>query len=120
MKITLKSVNCKGFLIIELVIALGILAILILLVHEYQLQVSLYRTAAQQLYKATTQCESIIEELWSGALAQEEQTIIKDQIKIDIRLQPGPNHAFKYVQVRATWMSVFKRLQKIKFDLICL
>jgi len=119
-KITLKSVNCKGFLIIELIVALGLLAILILVISEYQLQVQLYRQAAKQLYSATSKCEDLIESLWAGVNLPINQVIISDEFKIDISSVPGPNQAFKYVQVSASWVSALKRPQKIRFDVICL
>ena len=118
-KITLKSVNCKGFLIIELLVALGLLAILILIISEYQLQVQLYRQTTEQLYRATSQCEDIIESLWSGVNLPNNQ-VMNDIFKIDISIIPGPNQAFKYVQVSAFWINALKRPQKIKFDVICL
>ncbi len=101
-------------------LALAIFAILALAISAYQLRVQLYRQAAQQLYIASSLCENMIEQWRSGASIPTSQTIVSNQFEIKTLVTPGPNQAYKSVQVCATWMSALQRLQTIKFDIICL
>ncbi len=112
--------NNKGFLIIELLVALGLLAIFILLLGKYQLQLNLYKQAASQLYQATNLCENIIEELLAGAHPLKSQSRLIDNFTISTSITPGPGQAFCYVEVCANWLCVLERNHKIKFETICL
>jgi len=101
-------------------VGLAIFAILVLMISNFGLQINLYRQAAKQLYSATSKCEDMIEKLWSGVDLPDNKTVTIDEFTINILVVPGPRQAFKYVQITASWLSVFKRSQTIKFDVICL
>lgn len=101
-------------------VALAVFAVLVLAISSYQLRVQLYRQAAWQLYSATNICENMIEEWWTGKSLPMNQTIINAPFEIKTTITPGPNQAFKFVQIRVSWISVLKQSQTIKFDVICL
>lgn len=109
----------KGFLIIELLIALGLLATFVLLISKFQLQVRLYKKAAHQLYLATNLCEDVVEELWARQRVAENRKEMMGEFEVETTFVPGPVAAFWYVQVCANWQNVLQQKQKISLDAIC-
>mgnify|MGYP000860233145 CR=1 FL=1 len=109
----------KGFLIIELLAALGLLATFTLLIFKYQLQVSLYQKAAEQLYTAVSLCEDVVEELWSGQRQPENDSKIISNFVLTTICTPGPLGAYHNVEVIVNWTNVLQQSQKISLDAIC-
>ena len=116
--------KCKGFLIIELLVALGLLALFAGLISKYQLQVRLHKKAAEQLYMATNLCEDMVEELWAGKQPLEDTKLHSigktiNDITITTTVTPGPVKSFYDVLVVASWRSALGQNQKINLDVIC-
>ena len=109
----------KGFLIIELLVALGLLATAVLSIFQYQLQIGLYKKAAEQLYTAISLCEDSIEELWAGKKSPENRTQTIQNITLTSTCLPGPAQAYYQVQISACWTNILNQKQTIKLDAIC-
>lgn len=119
MKIAVNAFNCNGFLIIELIVTLGLLAMLVLMIGKYQLQVRLYWKAAQQLYAATSVCENRLEQILAGMLPVVSQTENIQGLQITIVVRTQEHQAFSEVEVAASWQNAFKNRQTIRFFAIC-
>lgn len=109
----------KGFLLIELLVALGVFVSMTALLGKYQLQVSLYKKAAGQLHKATDLCSDRIEQIWAGRRKQVSKTEIVDEFKIMTSVLPGTSKAFNSIKVQVNWQSALGQVQKISMDAIC-
>lgn len=121
MNILLNQYQSKGFLLIELLVALGIMAMLAVLISGFSLQIASYKQAAQQLYQATNLCETIIEELWSGQRPLNSHGSEQiDGFIITTNIAPVLANKSWQVLIQASWINSLKQNQKIKFEAICI
>jgi Tfp pilus assembly protein PilV len=111
--------NCKGFLLIELMIALGLLTTIVMSLGQYQMRVLLYKKAAEQLYIATSLCSDVVEEVWANKLKIKSFSKKKDEFMITVTFTQGPGKIFYYLQVQADWQSALGMHQKITLDAVC-
>lgn len=111
--------HSKGFLIIELLIAVGLLAIFGLSVLKYQSQINLYKKATEQLYTAISLCENTVEELWSSELKPNSNYKNINNFIITTVCTPGPLNAYYNIEISASWVNIFQQKQKISLDAIC-
>jgi len=109
----------RGFLIIELLVALGLLASLAILITKYQLQIGLYQKAAQELYQAVALGESEIEELWSTNRVPLSKTKQVNQFTVTVNCIPILVHNYYRVQIAISWLTVLNHSQKINLEVIC-
>ena len=109
----------KGFLLIELLVALGVLVSMATLLGKYQLQVSLYKKAAGQLHRATDLCSDKIEQIWAGRRKQVPETEVVEEFEIKTSVLPGTSKAFNLINVQVNWQSALRQAQQVSMDAIC-
>lgn len=121
MKILLNQYQSKGFLLIELLVALGLLASVAVLISSFSLQIASYKHAAQQLYRATSLCETMIEELWAGQrpLTSQGSEQIENFIIITSVAPILANKCWQVI-IEASWINSLKQNQKVRFEVICI
>lgn len=108
----------SGFLLIELLLALGLLGGVGLVLGLYQTKVRLYRQAAAQLYQAMNIASNCLEQLQVGLLPAK-SSFWKDHV-YQINLQVSPNLAWKQLIITVSWQNAFYQKQKISWEGICL
>ncbi len=118
----MKPTNCNfkrnGFLLIELLLALGILSSTGLMLSLYQVRVRLYRQAAAQIYRAMYLAADSLDKLQAAAASV--QCSDWQDGPYHITLKIIPQAAWQQVIVTVGWQNAFDRPQQIVWEGACL
>lgn len=112
--------KCKGFLMIELLVGLGLLVFIATILGSYQLQIRLYKQLAVEIYQATNLSERVIEELWAGRRPLQPMAEVVDRFTITTNITQGPGEGLCNVQITIDWQTVLGKAQRLTMESICL
>jgi Tfp pilus assembly protein PilV len=118
MKQSYNSFKRNGFLLIELLLALGVLASVGLMLGLYQAKVRLYRQAAVQMYGAMTVAGDCLEKLQAGLVPPQTNHWRTERYQVDLKIIP--QIGYRQALVTVSWPTVFDRNQQITWEGVCL
>lgn len=120
MKIALKLVNCKGFLLIECIIALGLLSALLVSLSAYQWQIKRYEQATSEIYQAISfGCDCIEQQLASRQPVSFDRLLLdKYQLTSEIKAALASNCYM--IACHVSWQNIWGRRANLMFETVCL